>query len=203
MPEVFINGFLITISLIFAIGTQNAFVLRQGIKREHVFLSVNVCFLSDSLGIVLGMLFFVQLTNLFSEVTLYVTVLGIIFLVGYGALSFYSISKDEHMDVEQPFKAESRYSIILKLAAATFLNPHYYLDTVFLIGSRAATASSSVIFVSGALAASLTWFYSLGYASGLLRGLFKRPVALKVLHALIGCIMWYIAYGLYKEIRFS
>ena len=193
----FLTGFSLGLSLILAIGAQNAFVLRQGLQRRHVLLVVLTCAISDAVLIVAGVSGFGALTEAAPWVADALRWAGAIFLFVYGALAFRSAWQGTGA-----LKAEGRVegsasAAVVTCLALTWLKPHVYLDTVVLIGSVAAQHDGArVEFGAGAVLASFTFFFSLGYGARLLAPVFVRPMAWRVLDIGIGCIMWTIAAGL-------
>lgn len=194
----YLQGVAVGGSLIIAIGAQNAFVLKQGLKRAHVFAVVAICIACDWVLIALGAAGFGTLVAMFPKVTAIAAWGGAAFLFFYGALSFRSAMTDQTLDAE---KGDSTVAlatvgaVIATTLAISLLNPHVYLDTVVLLGSLAAQhpAPERAWFTLGAMTASFIWFVGLGYGARLLAPLFSRPVAWRVLDLLIGVVMWSIA----------
>ncbi|AJE02666.1 LysE/ArgO family amino acid transporter [Geobacter pickeringii] len=194
-----LSGFGLGASLIVAIGSQNAFVLRQGLKREYVFAVCTVCFLCDAVLIGLGAGGFGTLVAASPNLMGLTLWGGAAFLFAYGLRSFHAALRPggmEAADDGRPFDGRSR--IILTTLALSLLNPHVYLDTVLLLGSLAGQFSghSRALFTVGAMAASLVWFYGIGYGARVLAPLFRRPAAWRALDLLVGCTMWGIAANL-------
>lgn len=192
----FLKGFTLGASLIIAIGSQNAFVLRQGLRKEHVFTICTICFLCDALLILLGVAGFGKLVA--SSDTLMMIALwgGALFLFFYGFRSFQSAMKNEVLSVDQSANQASGLSwAIATTFALTLLNPHVYLDTVILLGSIAGQypESERFVFALGAAAASMVWFYGLGYGARILTPLFQKQLSWKILDVMIGVTMWGIA----------
>ncbi|MBX9706047.1 MAG: LysE/ArgO family amino acid transporter [Gammaproteobacteria bacterium] len=195
-----IQGFLVGASLIIAIGPQNALLLNQGLKRQHVFFTAFVCSLTDCVLIALGVL---GLGAIFAEHPLLIEIarwFGAIFLIVYGFLAFKSALHPKALQqsaLEQP--PVSKKKMLLLLLAVGFLNPHAYLDTVVLIGSISAQypGTGRLMFGLGTLCASFVWFFSIGYGARVLTPLFKKPAAWRILDVLIGCVMWGIALSLW------
>jgi L-lysine exporter family protein LysE/ArgO len=188
-----VAGFLLGASLIIAIGAQNAFVLRQGLIRRHVFPVALFCAASDAILIVAGVAGFGELVR--SSPTLLVAVKwgGAAFLAWYAvkafrrALSPSALSAAEGVD--RPLRAT-----LAQAAAFTWLNAHVYLDTVVLLGGISATyGDTRALFGAGAAAASFAWFFALAYGARLLAPLFAKPVAWRVLDTGIGIVMALIA----------
>ncbi len=194
---VFITGFSISLSLILAIGAQNAFVLRQGLKGQYVFSIALLCALSDALLITLGIVGFELLLRTLSSLELIARFTGAIFLIVYGAFSFYAVFFKHHqLDAADDHHLSYRQALLVCLAF-TWLNPHVYLDTLVLIGSISSQyPGEKFAFGLGAVSASFVFFFLLGYGAAILRPIFKRPLSWKILDALIGIIMWTIAYQL-------
>jgi L-lysine exporter family protein LysE/ArgO len=193
----FLTGFSLGLSLILAIGAQNAFVLRQGLQRRHVLPVVLTCAISDAVLIVAGVSGFGALTEAAPWVADVLRWAGAAFLVVYGALAFRSAWRGTGA-LKAEGRVEGRASAaVVTCLALTWLNPHVYLDTVVLIGSVAAQHDGvRTEFGSGAVLASFTFFFSLGYGARLLAPVFARPLAWRMLDLGIGCIMWAIAAGL-------
>ncbi|MBM1219695.1 amino acid transporter [Ponticoccus sp. SC2-23] len=193
----FLTGFSLGLSLILAIGAQNAFVLRQGLRRLHVLPVVLTCAISDAVLIVVGVSGFGALSQAAPWIVDALRWMGAAFLVVYGAMAFRAAWLGTGA-----MKAEGRIegsaaAAVATCLALTWLNPHVYLDTVVLIGSVAAGQEGArAAFGAGAVAASFTFFFSLGYGARLLAPVFARPAAWRVLDIGIGCIMWAIALGL-------
>ncbi|SDI50474.1 LysE/ArgO family amino acid transporter [Lutimaribacter saemankumensis] len=187
-----VAGFSLGFSLILAIGAQNAFVLRQGLRREHVFPIVLTCALSDAALIAAGVAGFGALAEALPWLESVMRYGGATFLTVYGARAFRAAWRGgEAMEVGRA--AGSLRTALLTCLALTWLNPHVYLDTVVLLGSISAQYDNAVAFALGAMTASFVFFFSLGYGARLLAPLFARPVAWRVLDVLVGAIMWAIA----------
>lgn len=200
MNMAFIKGLGLGLSLIVAIGAQNAFVLSQAIRKNHVLTMVLACITFDVLGISLGIAGMGTLVKNNAVLMGLTTWGGALFLLWYGFSSFRSALSGGTLETSE----EDRLSwkkIMLTLLAVTFLNPHYYLDTVVLIGSLASQfpGVERLQFWAGTILASIIWFFSLGFGATLLGPLFKKPVTWKVLDGLIGCTMWSIAFGLIRS----
>ena len=194
MELAFIKGFATGGALIVAIGAQNAFVLRQGLKREHVLAVVLVCALSDALLITLGVAglgTLVQHSPVLLQVARYG---GAAFLVAYGFFAARRAWAASAMALP-PSKPLSLHTAIATCLAFTYLNPHCWLDTVVLVGSISSQQPEGLRswFGVGAATSSFVWFFALGYGARLLGGLFKRPLAWKLLDSLIALVMWALA----------
>ena len=195
MLHSYIQGFAIGLSLILAIGAQNAFALKQGLKKQHVFWVCLVCALSDSLLILLGVLGFSQLIQSHADLIVWAKYFGAAFLLLYGAQHFYqAIRHSESLALDEK-EASSILKIILICLAFTWLNPHVYLDTVVLIGSIS-TQFVHLPFALGAITASWIFFFALGYGAHFLLPMFNNSKAWQVLDVVIGMVMWGIAFSL-------
>jgi len=190
-------GFLTGLSLIAAIGAQNAFVLRQGLRREHVAVVVLICALSDALLIVVGVAGFGALSAAHPWVLSVMLWGGVAFLTIYGALRFRTawrggVALQPARDAPVPLSR-----VVLICLTLTWANPHVYLDTVALLGAISAQYSPAQwSFGAGAVLASFTFFAALGYGARLLAPVFVRPRAWVVLEVIIGLVMWAIAASL-------
>ncbi|SDO39731.1 L-lysine exporter family protein LysE/ArgO [Lutimaribacter pacificus] len=185
-------GFSLGFSLILAIGAQNAFVLRQGLRREHVFPIVLTCALSDALLIAAGVAGFGALARAVPWLEPVMRYGGAAFLFVYGGRAFLAAWRGgETMEAGQA--AGSLRAALLTCLALTWLNPHVYLDTVVLLGAVSAQYDDRLGFALGAMTASFVFFFSLGYGARLLAPLFARPVAWRLLDLLVGAVMWGIA----------
>lgn len=192
----FVPGFLLSLTLILAIGAQNAFVLRHGLRREHVLPIVLFCGVSDAALIVVGVAGFGSLAE---NVPWFETVMrfgGAGFLIWYGLKSARSAIQSSDALRASEGEAAPLGQTLAMLAAITWLNPHVYLDTVVLIGSISAQYPSRLAFGSGAVLASLSFFFALGYGARLLSPLFAKPIAWRILDAGIAVTMWAIAASL-------
>lgn len=189
-----VEGFLLGAGLIVAIGAQNAFVLRQGLKREHVFAVATVCWLSDALLITVGVAGMGGLVKASPTLLTVVTVAGIAFLGVYGAISLWRAFRPGRLEASAS-QGQGLGATLLTALALTFLNPHVYLDTVVLIGGLSARYqnAAAVAFAAGAATASVVWFYGLGFGARLLAPLLARPAAWRLLDLGIAIVMWGIA----------
>lgn len=192
MSAIFSAGFALGFSLILAIGAQNAFVLRQGLRREHVFVTCLTCALSDAILIAAGVAGFGALAT---AVPWFETVMrygGAAFLFWYGARNFRAAwAGNTALDTSGEAR-HSRRAVLMTVLMLTWANPHVYLDTVVLLGSISAQYSDKITFAAGAMTASFVFFFALGYGARLLDPLFARPSAWRVLDAVVGATMWAI-----------
>ncbi|MHB9864039.1 LysE/ArgO family amino acid transporter [Streptomyces sp. YIM S03343] len=184
-------GFGTGLSLIVAIGAQNAFVLRQGIRREAVLTVVGICALSDVVLIALGVGGVGAVVVAWPGALSAVGWIGGAFLVGYGALAARRVLRPARDALDTGGEAAgSRRRAVLTCLAMTWLNPHVYLDTVFLLGSLAADRGAlRWTFGLGAVLASLCWFTALGFGARLLGRFLSRPAAWRVLDGLVAATM--------------
>ena len=191
------SGFLAGLSLIAAIGAQNAFVLRQGLGRQHVGLVVLICTLSDALLIVAGVAGFSTVAQRLPWLTPVMLWAGVVFLLAYGALRFRAAWQGGEALVAANAAPQSRRRVALTMLALTWLNPHVYVDTLALLGALSAQyAPNQAGFGAGAVLASAVFFASLGYGARRLAPFLARPRAWTVLEIGIGSIMWAIAASL-------
>ncbi len=187
-------GFSLGFSLILAIGAQNAFVLKQGLRDEHVFLVCLICALSDAALILIGVSGFHILVASFPGVVAIARYGGALFLFVYGSISFYRALHVQQGLQPSDIPRSSAWQAALTCLAFTWLNPHVYLDTVVLLGSISIQfGDSTPWFAGGAVTASFVFFFALGYGARLLRPLFADPRAWRILDFLIGVVMWSIA----------
>jgi len=200
MATAFIPGFLLGSSLIVAIGAQNAFVLRQGLRREHVFAVCAVCAISDAILIAAGVAGFGALVKAVPLLAPVMRYGGAAFLFGYALRSLWSAWRP-HAGLD-PARDEPRsLSVTLMMCLAfTWLNPHVYLDTVVLLGSVSTRyGDDRAVFALGAIMSSFLFFFSLGYGARLLTPLFANPKAWRILDAGIGITMAALAAKLVFE----
>lgn len=186
----FIAGFLLGGSLIIAIGAQNAFILRQGLLREHVFILCLVCALSDTLLIAAGVGGLGTIVSRSPWLIGAVTIGGALFLAAYAVIAFRRAFTNVALEAASG-KGSDLKTALATCLAFTFLNPHVYLDTVVLIGSLSGgyPSAARLWFGIGAGTASFVWFFGLGYGARLLEPFFAKPSAWRVLDILIGLIM--------------
>lgn len=202
--EILLKGFVVTFSLIVAIGAQNAYILKLGLLKQYVGLAVFLCILFDTLLIsagVFGLGFFIQGNQLLINI---IAIIGILFLSFYSFTSFKSAFKNESLEVDGKNKINPLKQVIGMLLVFTFLNPHTYLDTILLIGGIGANIQDNlkIYYLLGAISASTVWFTLLGFGARFLIPLFKKPITWKVLDISIGIIMLIIAYSLIDLIKY-
>lgn len=186
------------LSLIVAIGAQNAFVLKQGLIRHHVFWVCLFCALSDALLILSGV---TGMSRILTAAPLLADAMrwaGVAFLVWYGARSFRAAWRGGEV-LRPEGKGATLGRTLATIAALTWLNPHVWLDTVVLVGAVSAQWPQPGIFGFGAMSGSVLFFFALGYGARLLAPVFARPGAWQVLELGIGVVMWSIALTLIAD----
>jgi L-lysine exporter family protein LysE/ArgO len=190
-------GLGLGLSLIVAIGAQNAFVLRQGLRLEHVTAVVMVCAVSDAVLILAGVAGNSWLSTRLPDAITAIRLGGAAFLLGYAVLAARRALRPASIAVEAGGLRNGLVATVATCLALTWLNPHVYLDTVLLVGSVAdSRGGNRWWFAAGAVVGSLVWFSALGYGARLLRPLFARPAAWRVLDALIAVVMTALGVGL-------
>jgi L-lysine exporter family protein LysE/ArgO len=194
----FLPGLFLGFSLIVAIGAQNAFVLRQGLRNEHVLVICTTCALSDAVLILAGVSGFATVAARWPWLEPLMRYAGAIFLLVYGLRSARSAWQGGGGGLSPASREPGGLlPALLTCLALTWLNPHVYLDTVVLVGSVSARfAEARGAFALGAMTASFLFFFALGYGARLLRPLFARPAAWRVMDGAIALVMWAIAIGL-------
>ncbi|RRO20013.1 amino acid transporter [Saccharopolyspora rhizosphaerae] len=190
-------GFATCLSLIVSIGAQNAFVLRQGLRRHAVLLVVAICIASDVVLIAVGVGGFGTLVTRSPLLLTTCTAIGGVFLLTYGFLAARRAFRPSAALDASPGGTRSRRRAALTCLAMTWLNPQTYLETILLIGSVAAGYGAlRWAFGVGALAASCVWFVALGFGARLLTGFFSRPSAWRALDGVIAVMMVSLGTGL-------
>ena len=185
-----IAGLLLGGSLIIAIGAQNAFILRQGLLRQHVFILCLICALSDAALIGLGVAGLGAIIS-GSEILIgAVTLGGAAFLAVYAVMALKRAISPSALHAARTAPGSLKAAVLTCLAF-TFLNPHVYLDTVLLVGGLSGRyeGTARLAFALGAMSASFIWFFGLGYGARVLEPLFARPSAWRVLDGLIALVM--------------
>ena len=194
MIEAAAHGFVTGLSLILAIGAQNSFVLRQGIRREHVGAVVALCAVSDAILIACGVAGFGAATAALPWIVPVMRWFGVAFLAWYGAKPFMAARAGGEALMPSADAPTPLGRVVATIAVLTWANPHVYLDTMVLLGSISAQyAPSEAAFGVGAALSSLTFFAALGYGARLLAPLFAKPKAWVVLEVVVGVTMWSIA----------
>jgi L-lysine exporter family protein LysE/ArgO len=199
---VFAQGLFLSLGLIVAIGAQNAFVLRQGLRREHVGSVVAFCAVADALLITAGVFGMAQALGDRPMLARGLALGGAAFLAVYGWRALQRARQISALDVTASGQTLSRGAALAQAAAFTLLNPHVYLDAVLLVGSIGAQqpAPFQAWFAAGASTASLLWFSALGFGARWLAPWFARPRAWQVLDALIGLTMWVLSALLVRHV---
>jgi L-lysine exporter family protein LysE/ArgO len=192
---VFSQGLALSLGLIVAIGAQNAFVLRQGLRREHVASVVLFCAVADALLIAAGVLGMAQALSNAPGLARALAWVGAAFLATYGYKALQRARRPDQLQAAQGSAGFSHGAALAQAAAFTLLNPHVYLDTVLLVGSIGAQQPNGLqgVFIAGASSASLLWFAALGFGARWLAPWFARPRAWQVLDGLIGVTMFVLA----------
>ncbi|WP_035905083.1 LysE/ArgO family amino acid transporter [Knoellia subterranea] len=187
-----VTGLLSGLSLIIAIGAQNAFVLRQGVTRSHVGVVVAICAISDLVLIVAGIAGVGALVETQPGLVRVITIAGAAYLAWFGIRSFLAARHPKSLTAGEPV---AKGSVALTALALTWLNPHVYLDTVLMLGNLASShgPTGRWWFGLGAGLASIVWFTGLGYAAGLASRWFARPRTWQVLDVVIGVVMLTLA----------
>ena len=199
MVTAFLTGFFLGLSLIVAIGAQNAFVLRQGILRQHVFYIALFCSISDALLIILGVVgisyFFDDFINEHSKI---IFGFAALWLFSYGVFRLKAAFRANSEIIANNIKPSSLLNALTIAAIFTFANPHVYLDTMILIGSisQQFLELNRVYFVIGASSASFVWFFGIAYGARLLAPIMQNPRHWCILDSLIALIMFVIAINL-------
>jgi L-lysine exporter family protein LysE/ArgO len=186
-------GFFTGLSLIIAIGAQNAFVIRQGLTRKHVFLVVAICAVADAVLIVLGVAGLGALIAGLPWLLEIIRWFGVLYLTWFGIKSFRSAFQVQSLNASGAQSASAK-TVVLSVLGFTFLNPHVYLDTVILLGSIGNQfGQDKWWFALGAVISSLVWFSSIGFGAKAASRFMSKPVFWKVLDLLIAAVMFTIA----------
>ncbi len=194
----FITGLALGGSLIIAIGAQNAFVLRQGLRREHVAAVVAVCALLDILLMSAGVGGLGAAVGDHPRWLDAAALAGAAVLAAYGVAAFRRAARPQALQAAAAGQAQTWQRVVLQALGISLLNPHVYLDTVVLVGAIGARqpAQGQLPFLLGACTASVLWFTTLGFGARALSPLFARPGAWRVLDSVVGLTMWGIAASL-------
>lgn len=192
---VWVQGLLLSLGLIVTIGAQNAFVLRQGLRREHVGSVVLFCAAADAVLITAGVMGMAQALGQSPILARALAMAGAVFLAVYGWQALRRARHVHRLDASTAGSSMSLAAAVAQAAAFTLLNPHVYLDTVLLVGSIGAQQPAALRggFIAGAAGASLLWFSLLGFGARWLAPWFARPVAWRVLDGLIGVTMFVLS----------
>jgi len=188
-----VPGFLTGLSLIIAIGAQNAFVIRQGLLRQHVLLVVAICAISDAALIFLGTGGLGTLIQSKPSLIEFIRWFGVAYLTWFGIRSIRSVFKDQSL-VTGEGSEMNRLKIVATSLSLTFLNPHVYLDTVILLGSIANQFENDRwFFAFGSTVASFVWFTAIGFGARAASRFMSKPIFWKILDSLIAVVMFTIA----------
>ena len=192
---VFVQGLVLSLGLIVAIGAQNAFVLRQGLRREHVGPVVLFCAVADAVLIAAGVLGMAQALGQSPGLARALALVGAVFLALYGWQALRRARQAHQLQAATGGAGMGRGAALAQAAAFTLLNPHVYLDTVLLVGSIGAQQPAALRgwFIAGASSASLLWFALLGFGARWLAPWFARPRAWQILDGLIGVTMFVLS----------
>ena len=200
MNTAFLSGFLLSFSLILAIGPQNAFVLRQGLLKKHFLPIALFCTLSDIILILLGIFGFGSIISNFDNFSQYMFTIGGVWLLGYGFLrlkgayladSFLEASNEQESDIKL---------VLINCAVLTWFNPHVYIDTLILIGTVSIRFEDPLHFGLGACLASFIFFFSLAFGARLLSPLVSSKKAWQILDLVIASIMFVLAFSMFQEV---
>ena len=198
----FAQGMALSVGLIVAIGAQNAFVLRQGLRREHVGTVVLFCAVADAVLIAAGVLGMAQALGQRPGLARALALTGALFLAVYGWQALRRARHAHRLVAAEGSEGLRRGAAVAQAAAFTLLNPHVYLDTVLLVGSIGAQQPAALRgwFIAGASSASLFWFVLLGFGARWLAPWFARPGAWQVLDGLIGVTMFALSALLVRHV---
>jgi L-lysine exporter family protein LysE/ArgO len=195
--SVYVTGLMAGLSLIVAIGAQNAFVLRQGLMGAHVFAVSLACSLSDAALIALGVASFRQMAVVTPWFVPAMRYGGAAFLTWYGARNLYSALRSTEALAAAGDRASNLTQTLAMCLALTWLNPHVYLDTIMLLGAISTRfPGAETSFAAGAMTGSFLFFFALGYGAIWLRPIFASPISWRALEALVAATMWTIAFKL-------
>jgi len=201
MTAIFFTGFLTGLGLIVAIGAQNAFVIRQGLLRQHVFAAASICFICDAVLITLGIAGLGALIAENKWLTIIAAWGGAAFLFVFGMRSLWNALRPDHKGFAEAeaeaksAKGGSRRAVITAALAFSLLNPHVYLDTVVLLGGIGAQfpIEGRLAFLVGGVSASFVWFYAIGFGAMAFTPMFRSPIATRLLDAFVAAVMFVIA----------
>jgi L-lysine exporter family protein LysE/ArgO len=195
----FLKGLGLGGSLIVAIGSQNAYLLKQALKREFVLTCIAICIVCDVVLIAAGVAGMGQLITEAPSLLSWIKIAGAGFLFWYGLKAAYSACHPAALVMTENNTAPNRRAVIATMLAFSLLNPHVYLDTVVLLGSIGGQqpGHGRLYFAFGAILASITWFCSLGLGARYLTPIFSRPAAWRMLDAAIALVMWTLAISLF------
>jgi L-lysine exporter family protein LysE/ArgO len=198
MWQSYLNGLLISLGLIIAIGTQNAYVLAQSLRREHHFSVALLCIVCDVVLVAAGVF---GLANVLAHSPMLLAIArwgGVIFLLWYGAMALRRAVSPQSLAQGDADGQRSRRAVLLTALAVTLLNPHVYLDTVLLIGSLGAQQAVPGAYVAGAASASVLWFSTLAIGAAWLAPWLARPTTWRLLDLMVAVMMFSVAVQLIR-----
>ncbi|WP_340615422.1 arginine exporter ArgO [Xenorhabdus entomophaga] len=201
MFPIFIQGFFLSAAMILPLGPQNVFVMQQGSKKQFHLMSAALCSISDAILIAAGIFGGSALLGQSTFLLQAVTWGGIVFLLWYGWGAFRTaLSAEVKLSAAENI-IQSRWRVIVALFAVTWLNPHVYLDTFVVLGSIGGQLSIELRpwFTLGAVMASISWFFALSFLAAWFSPVLNQPRSQRIINVFVGCVMWYIAWGLIKQ----
>tara|TARA_Y100000748_G_C15353078_1_gene432660 strand:+ start:113 stop:724 length:612 start_codon:yes stop_codon:yes gene_type:complete len=195
------EGALISLSLIVAIGAQNAFVIRQGLSDRHVFLVCTICAFSDATLISLGVFGFGEIISNSENLSELIRWFAISFLIIYSIMRFKAAYDGNSLNIDEEKGLVSAKKTAIITLGFTWLNPHVYLDTTVLLGTASLQfqGDEKIAFAIGAMASSFLFFYSLGFGARRLAPLLKTEKVWKIIDVIIGIVMIWIAWSIYTN----
>lgn len=198
----FLNGAILSFSLIIAIGAQNVFVLQQGLMKNHIFVVCFICFVCDAILMACGIFGIGGVFAKNENLSFWLGVCGILFLLAFGLNAFISSFRGSNFAKIKNAIPQKLSKTALKTLAVTLLNPHVYLDTVVIVGGIGTTLNlqERIYFWLGSVLASFIWFFSLGYGAMKLSKLFMNAKAWRIIDFVVGIFMFYIAFLLIRFI---
>ncbi len=195
------EGALISLSLIVAIGAQNAFVIRQGLSDRHVFLVCTICAFSDAALIALGVFGFGEIISNSENISELIRWFAISFLIIYSIMRFKAAYSGNALDIDEEESLVSAKKTAIITLGFTWLNPHVYLDTTVLLGTASLQfqGDEKIAFAIGAMTSSFLFFYSLGFGARRLAPLLKTKKVWRIIDIIIGLVMIWIAWSIYTN----
>lgn len=194
-----LKGFSACSGLMMAVGAQDAFVIRQGLKRQHLFLTALLCSSIDALLILFGVIGFGYYLSEYSSLIVFSKYFAAIFFIFYGLFAFKSALKKSILKTTgNDYTTNSVKKIIGSLLTLSLLNPHVYLDTVILLGSMASEqpANEKMYFTLGAISASFAWFFAITFGAQLVAPFFQKANSLRIIDGCIAILMWVMAFNI-------
>ena len=195
------EGALISLSLIVAIGAQNAFVIRQGLSDRHVFLVCTICAFSDAALIALGVFGFGEIISNSENISELIRWFAISFLIIYSIMRFKAAYSGNALDIDEEESLVSAKKTAIITLGFTWLNPHVYLDTTVLLGTASLQfqGDEKITFAIGAMTSSFLFFYGLGFGARRLAPLLKTKKVWRIIDIIIGLVMIWIAWSIYTN----